>query len=205
MPPKKGAVGNVIETLGEPVRTIKGDVKKQIGNMSLDLVKMLYIDPEHKFKTDEELEQIEKRERMERLEGFRQSRRELNAMQGKVVSEETIDEETRKYIEEEEERLARNLQKFEITSRETAESLGQKTSQEKTQAEQQKGAAEEQEKQRKEAEEKARLETTIETPHGRETGVNPKFKRRPNPRRGTPRATARLRSAETKLGQGVGG
>lgn len=205
MPSKKGMVGNVIETLGEPIRAIKGDVKKQVGNMSLDLVKMLYTDPEHKFKTDEELEQIEKRERMEKLEGFKQARQELNAMQGKVVGEETIDEEARKYIEEEEKRLARNLQKFEVTSKDTAESLGQEAPKDKAQVEEQKKVTEEHEQEKKKAEEKLKLETQVEAPAGKQIALSFKGRRRSNPRRGTPRATTKLRSAESKLGQGVRG
>ena len=198
MPPKTGIVSNVIETLGEPVQTIKGDVKKQVGNMSLDLVKMLYIDPEHKFKTDEELEQIKNRERMEKLEGFKQSRRDLNAMQGKVVSEETIDEEVRKQIEEEEKRLYESLQRFDVSSRDTASDLGKTPQNEEAQAEQQRKLAEEEERKIKEAKEQERLENVVEAPPGKQTGLSFKGRRKQNPRRGTPRSTARLRSAETR-------
>src|SRR3990167_10310868 len=149
MPSRTGAAINVIEALREPVRDIKGDIEKQVGEMPLDLVRMLYVDPEHKFKTEEELEQIERRERMEKLEGFKQSRRELNALQGKVVSDETIDEEVRKQIEEEEKRLGESLQRFEVTSRETANALGQRPQNEEAQVEQQKEAAEEEEAERR--------------------------------------------------------
>ncbi|MBI4091661.1 MAG: hypothetical protein HY427_00415 [Candidatus Levybacteria bacterium] len=200
MSSKKGIASNVIETIGEPVRTIKGDVKKQVGNISLDLVKMLYVDPEHTFKTEGELEQIKNRERMEKLEGFKQSRRELNAMQGKVVSEETIDEEARRYIEEEEKRLARSLQKFEISSREAANSLGEETSQEKEQVDQQRKIAEEEERKRKEAEKQARLENVVEAPPGKVGGLA--FGKR---KRTAPRMMRPPKSAESKAGRGVGG
>ena len=200
MPSRTGAAINVIEALREPVRDIKGDIEKQVGEMPLDLVRMLDVDPEHKFKTEEELEQIERRERMEKLEGFKQSRRELNALQGKVVSEETIDEEVRKQIEEEEKRLSESLQRFDVSSHDTASGLGKTPQNEEAQVEQQKEAAEEEEAERKKAREKQRLEAQIEAPPGRVTGLA--FGKR---KRTTPRMLPAPKSAESNIGRGVGG
>src|SRR3972149_8899582 len=196
----KGPVKNVAEALKEPVWDATRNVKKQVDNFPHDLVRMLYVDPSHEFRSEEELNAIERREKMEGLEGYKRARRELDAMQGKVTSEISLDDETRRRIEEEEKRLTESLQRFEATSREAASALGPPKPEQEAQAEKQKEAASEQEGQRKKAEEQTRIETHVEAPHGIESGPSLfiKFKRRKNPLRGAPRATAELRGAETR-------
>lgn len=173
--------------------------------MPADLVRMLYVDPEHKLKTEEELEAIEQREKMEKIEGFKESRRRLNALQGKVTNEMTLDDQTRRYIEEEEKRLGQSFREFESSSRQTARELGQTHPPQEAQAEQQKEAVEQQRLDQEKATEQARFENTVEAPQGRQTGVSFKGKRKSSPRRGAPRSTQKLRSAETKAGSGIGG
>ena len=192
MAPKPGLVTNVIETLREPVREIKSDVVKQVGNMPKDLVRMLYVDPNHEYKTDQELEQIANREKQEKLEGFKQARQQLNALQGKIVTDLTIDDETRKQIEEEEKRLSQNFQKFEVTSKDTAQSLGQEVPQKEAQAEEQKEAAEEKELKGKKEKERANLENPIEAPAGITRGIS--FKRKRTPPRMRPPKSAETRA-----------
>jgi hypothetical protein len=205
MPPKTGLVSNIVESINEQTRVVRGDVKRQLDPR--DTLR-LYVDPDHKFKTKEEIKAEEEQEIMRKIDGYKDIFRKIDAIEGRVTDEEKLDEKVRKYIEEEKKKAIESFREMKIEHKAQASQLGAPAhgEEQKEYAEKQRVAQEEEEEKKKKAEEQAKLETQIEAPPGKQTGLSFRGKRKSSPRRGTPRATENLRrGAEQRVGSGIGG
>ncbi len=214
MPPKTkiaGVLTNVQEALQEPVK----QVRQQFGDMPGELVKMMYGDYGQEFPTEEQLEQQRLRDE-QRLDIARQKHTAMlgginkplermspqSAKKGQppIINPFDNNKRTRDVGAEMIQKAVR--EQFESTQDPRVQTVSADD-----EANRKKELAA-QEQADKKAQEQATLETRVVTPPGKETGTTlgiKGFKRRSNPRRGTPRATVRLRSAESRVGQGVGG
>ena len=210
MPPKTGAVNTVLEQ----AERIASDAWEKTGEGAKTVAKA--IAAQTSFSTwlgleeppsDEVVKAKEDEELMRKTEGYKEIFRKIDAIEGRTTDEKVLDEKVRRYIEEERKRATESFHEMRTEGKTEADKLGTtpQSEQQQAQEERQKEIAEEEEAKRKKAEEQARLENVVEAPPGKQTGLSFKGRRKSNPRRGTPRATAKLRSAESKLGQGVGG
>ena len=186
------AWGKTEEIAEDTAKTVAQDVSSEI-SFSAWLGLGETLPPEVvKAKEDEDL--------MRKTEGYKDIFRKIDAIEGKATDEKALDEKVRKYIEEEKKRTAESFREMKTEHKAEAEGLSTppQGEEQKEQAEQQKEAAKEEEEESKKTEQQQGLDTPIETPPGPQAGAGFKGKRKSNPRRGTPRATAQLRSADTR-------
>lgn len=214
MPPKTAPAKNVVEQ----AEGIASDAWERTGKIATDTAKTVAQDVASQASweswlgleetlSDEAVKAKEDEEFLRKLDGYKEIFRKIDAIEGRVTDEKALDEKVRRYIEEEKKRAMESFREMKTEHKTGAARLGTppQGEQQEAQAEERKEAVEEQQNEEKKAEQQASLENIVEVPAGRETGLNPKFKRKRNPWRGTPRATAKLRTAETRAGRGVGG
>lgn len=193
--PKNSAIAKVASNVIEGSREPLGDLERQtFKGLSRDLAQMLYGGHEA-VKTEEQMEQIERQDRMMKNEVYSRHLQELGIMQGKNIEEITITPTQREEIET----VHESYSKFEQQQRETAKNLGVENPNIEEQEKNKKDELEAQERAREEAEERQRLETQIEAPPGKITGLS--FKRK----KSASRMQRPPKSAETRASRGVGG
>lgn len=207
MPVKTGPPKNIVEQ----AERIAGDAWEQTGKIATDTAKTVVQDLASQASweawlgleetlSDEAVKAKEDEEFLRKLGGYKEIFRKIDAIEGRAIDEKVLDEKVRRYIEAEKKRAVESFREMKTEHKSRASQLGAPQSeQQEAQAEKQKKVTEEHEQEKKKAEEKQRLETQIEAPPGRITGLI--FKRK----KSTPRMLRPPKSAESKLGQGVGG